>query len=304
MWGLLAVVLLGVVVAVGLFTSVGFLTDGTSILVTAYDVLAPVDKPVRLRVKLQSGPVLRDAVGVRVTFRLPDAESVSAVTDKQGVAAVEARFDAPGDLTVPLTVPRRFRSAKSEDRRVRVFVRPADVRVAVSDVDHTLADVSAAKVLQTPNDQTPVLPGSADVLTRLAETHLIVYLTARDDKLLNKTRDWLALHGYPAGPLFGRDLGVDSLSAEKFKTQWLTALRSSWPGVAIGFGDRDEDGRAYHAAGIPSHIVRPQPFKAGALPDSAHHAKDWAEISARVFGEDRPASSPHRRVHIPNSRYG
>ena len=121
------------------------------------------------------------------------------------------------------------------------------------------------------------------MLERLARTHRIVYLTARDDKLLNKTRDWLELEGFPEGPVFARNLGPDSFSAKKFKTAWLATLTGTFSNVAYGFGDRDEDAAAYDTAGIPSYIVRADPFDPGELPASARYAADWSAISAHLF---------------------
>ena len=277
--GVLAgIVLACALCAAALFAATWLLTGGTAALVTPYDVLARPGEPAVLRVKLQRGVGLRDAEDEIVEFRIPGGETMTAMSDGQGVATGEALFDAISREFASASAPHQAGSA------VRVFVRPAHVRIAVCDVDHTLADISAARVIQTPNEQTSALPGSAEVLSRLAQTHLIVYLTARDDKLLNKTRQWLAMNGYPDGPVFARDLGSDPLSARKFKTAWLTAFKASWANVEYGFGDRDEDAAAYHAAGIKSYIVRAEPFDPGGLPASAHEARDWAAIGAHLFG--------------------
>ena len=288
-WGLTGIALVGALLIALLFTATRSLTGGKTVLVTAFDVLARAGETVTLRVKLQRGVGLRDIKNEPVTFRLPDGTAVTAVTDRQGVAAGDARFGSPGDLAVPVVLPERSASAAttaSGQQCVRVFVRPPDVRIAVCDVDHTLADISALKVLYTPNEQTPALPGAREVLSRLAETHLIVYLTARDDKLLDKTRGWLAMKGFPDGPVFARDLGPDPISARKFKTTWLKAFKASWPNVEYGFGDRDEDAAAYDAAGIRSYIVRANPFDPAELPATATWVADWAAIGRQLFRQD------------------
>jgi len=288
-WALSATGLVGTVVVVSLVAATRMLTGSTPVMVTAYDVLAQSGKTTTLQVKLQRGIGLRDAKDERVTFRLPGGENVSATTDDEGVASVTTRFDSPGNYTVPLVLSKRFARGGGDAKgevAVRVFVRPGDVRIAVCDVDHTLADISAIKVLVTPNEETPALPGAREVLSRLVETHLIVYLTARDDKLLNKTRDWLAMKGFPEGPVFARDLGPDSLSARKFKTAWLKEFTTSWSNVAYGFGDRDEDAAAYDAAGIESYIVGGDGFEPDELPTSSHGVKDWAAIGKHLFARD------------------
>jgi hypothetical protein len=286
-WVVLIFALPAGVLAGAVWMATHLLTGGTDVLATPYDVLAQPNEPVTLQVKLQRGIGLPDAVNEPVTFLLPDGQVLPATTDGEGLAGVTAKFDAPGDLTVPVALGERFAAVSFPDAgppAVRVFLRPPDVPIAVCDIDHTLADISAAKVLQTPNERTPALAGSAEVLSRLAKTHFIVYLTARDDKLLNKTREWLAMNGFPDGPVFARDLGPDPLSARRFKTRWLTTFTASWPNVEYGFGDRDEDAAAYHAAGVRSFIVRGKPLEPGELPDSAQAVPDWAGIGERLFG--------------------
>lgn len=289
MWVVVGVTLPGVAVLIGLYVAAGLLSGGEGALLIGYDTLARVGEPATLRIKVQRGVVLQVVVGAEVTFRLPESEPRSAVTDADGVASIDVTWASAGRFIVPVVVRERaglLRGDKSTELTVRLYVEPAETAMVVCDVDHTLADISALRVVQTPNEHTPVLPGSIEVLRRLAGTYAIVYLTARDDKLFNKTRVWLDLKGYPDGPLFARNPGSDAISAEAFKTEWLARFTADGSTVAYGFGDRVEDAAAYDAVGIRSYIVRDAPFLPGALPATARHAADWDAIKAYLFAEE------------------
>ena len=112
-------------------------------------------------------------------------------------------------------------------------------------------------VLFVGNAAIPAVAGAVEALTRLARTHRIIYLTARDESLYNKTRAWLELRGFPEGPLFTRDYNVLGPGRGAFKRRFLVDLRKRFPGVAAGVTDTPADAQAYLDAGLKAIALGP-----------------------------------------------
>ena len=259
---------------------------GGNYMVTGYDVLAQPGKEFRIRMKFERGSLLGDVKDMTVRLQIGEMAPVTCRTDDQGEVNQKMTTFVRGDYKVTGRAEDWFYSgspSKGPPGLVMAFVRTPETRLAICDIDHTLADISGAKVLVTPNDRTPPLPGSVEVMGRLAQTHLIVYLTARDEKLSNKTRAWLGLHGYPVGPVLFWDFGHDPLSHEKYKTAEIQRLKRDWPNIDYGFGDRDEDARAYAAGGVKSFIVGA--VRQDGLPDLATPVADWTRIGELLWAE-------------------
>jgi hypothetical protein len=103
----------------------------------------------------------------------------------------------------------------------------------------------------------------------------IIYLTARRDLLLDKTRAWLDANLFPPGPVIGRRFSWTPPSAEDFKRAALARLRERFPELSVGIGDAASDAAAYLAAGMTAVLYRPR----GRIPQGAHRCRSWREIA-------------------------
>lgn len=169
-----------------------------------------------------------------------------------------ARTDSEGRFQVALTGMRRlpagmrdlFLHAPGEGSGVRfiAYVAPRGAQVIVTDVDGTITASENAifKTVLLANDiaHQPHAPAS------LAATKLpVVYLTSRGDQYTEVTRQWLARHGFPRGPLrlASSVVTMPGDSTVEFKTRVLRDLRVP---IAAGVGNRASDIAAYTAAGL------------------------------------------------------
>ncbi len=73
-----------------------------------------------------------------------------------------------------------------------------------------------------------------------------------------KTREWLAANNYPLGPLVVASELRAAARNGKFKMRMLGTLRSKWPNLLIGIGDRPSDARAYGANEMLALIIAPR----------------------------------------------
>jgi hypothetical protein len=162
-----------------------------------------------------------------------------------------------------------------------VRVAPGTSPVLVTDIDHTIADVSPFGFIVKANGVVRTMPGARDALTELARRMSIVYLSARDHIFVPKTRGWLQMNGFPEGPLYLRaGTRFWSCRSGRHKLGRLAALRAGWKDIRAGVGDVPSDLRAYAAHGIPPILIGPRTL--AGLPDGAVWARSWSEILERL----------------------
>jgi hypothetical protein len=128
--------------------------------------------------------------------------------------------------------------------------------IFVSDVDGTLTsseNVEFVKLLQGTLPDTH--PGAPEALQALAaKGYRPIYVTARPESLVQRTRDFLEARGFPPGLVHtstsatGAGFGA---SAAKYKTGELAMLAKKGLVPAFGFGNKTSDSDAYGGAGIP-----------------------------------------------------
>jgi phosphatidate phosphatase APP1 len=252
----------------------------------AFDVLARPGEKITLRAKLELEGILGidpNLHGVTLVFRMDGKEIGSARTADEGIASVPFTVPEGGraDLRVEVSVGEgsRYRAAPST---LLLAVRDGKRPILVTDIDNTIADVSSLEFLVSTPEEIPELPGAAEALGRLAGRFDIVYLTARDEHYVEATRKWLALRKFPPGPAFFRDLSLATLSARKYKTHALAALKKDWPTLSVGVGDRTEDDEAYLANGMTAILLGGDD-----LPEGAKRAASWADVE-KMLAEDPP----------------
>jgi phosphatidate phosphatase PAH1 len=97
-------------------------------------------------------------------------------------------------------------------------------------------------------------PGASELLSTLSRRGFdVLYLTARPEWLLPRTREWLALRGFPPGVVHTTTgpTGFVGDAAEAFKTDVLRQLRATLgTAPSVAFGNMPSDVRAYRTAGI------------------------------------------------------
>ena len=133
--------------------------------------------------------------------------------------------------------------------RFLAFVAPAGTRVIVCDVDGTLTRSEYA-VLDTVigGDDVASQPDAARALAAAGAP--IVYITSRGDQLAGVTRQWLAAHGFPLGPvrLSHSAITAPGSATIAYKSRVLAELPFA---IAAAIGNRASDIEAYRAAGLP-----------------------------------------------------
>lgn len=174
--------------------------------------------------------------GGRVYFRVPEGKTL-------GIGRHEVRLRVLGDGTETSLV---------------VHVVPRGTKLVVSDVDGTLTTAEAIEVAAFVRGVTsPVRVDAARALGLLAERGYVpVYLTARPEWLVGRTRAFLSEHGFPPGIVRTKDDKSGSIgpSAAEFKKRELELLRAGGLEIAFGFGNRSTDVDAYAAyVAEPTH---------------------------------------------------
>jgi hypothetical protein len=190
---------------------------------------------------------------------------VARTTQDGQHAAVEGVADDGGRVYLEIPRERALRAGwhrlhfivrgdgSRADQRVRVL--PASPRVAVTDVDGTLTENEAAEFpAMLRGTFPPTHPGAPEVFWALVRRgYDVMYLTARPEWLLGRTRQWLETRGFPPGIVHTTLTGTGLIGdgAEAFKTEELRRLQSTLASApAAGFGNMPSDIRAYRAVGI------------------------------------------------------
>ena len=256
-------------------------------LVQAHDVLALPGERVVLRVRLDSGSFLQDEQDRRVHMVLGGQTHAVVVTDHEGFAEAVFVPLSPGDYLFRIEVLSTDGTDTWPQADLLVSCRASDTPIAVIDLDGTLMQSSFKKVLT--GDPEP-LPLARETVERLAQDHTIVYLTHRPDYFGPKSKNWLARHGFPRGPVLLSELSGFSKGSLRDKTERLHDLRSRFAGVAIGIGDQIADAIAYRQNGVQAILisrvedpndaedVREQALRLDELPPDVQVVEDWSEI--------------------------
>ncbi|MBY0371340.1 hypothetical protein K2X33_11680, partial [bacterium] len=216
----------------------------------------------------------------RLTFSLGGKVLGSARTDwTEGTAFFSIPAPEVGMHLVSVTLDADSRYTAPVAELVLV-VCERDQPLLITDVDHTLADASGTDVLFKKPQDIPVVAGAPDVLARLSQRYQVVYLTARDDSMMNRTKEWLAVARLPKAPALFWDItlsGQPPLSHTKYKTQAVGRLAKEFSNLALGVGDLVGDAEAYLANGIPAYIVLDRQDPAS-YPTGTHFIRDWWDL--------------------------
>jgi len=249
------------------------------------DVLAQPGQRLRLRARLRAGELFglaRDIPRAPVSYFLNDDLLATVMTNRSGRAALERIVPKAEDHVIRLFYPGGEEYASAESY-LRLFVRKPNASFLVTDIDFTLAQTESLLALRSGRVALKAQPRAAFVLRRLVTERgmTILYITAREESLINLTREWLSDQGFPPGPLFAWDYLHSPLSHEAYKQQLLSRLKKEWPGIEWAVGDRLEDVRAYQACGIkPIWLPSIPPEQA---PEGTFIVQSWRDIENVFF---------------------
>jgi phosphatidate phosphatase APP1 len=249
---------------------------------TPFDALARPGERISLSAKLERADRLGislDVEGQVVVFGLEGRTLGNAVTGDDGVAHLEATAPVePGNHRVRVNLAEGSKFRAGADELLLAVRNPADVFM-ITDIDHTISDISQLKVPTAAVEEMPPLKDSVAVLGRISRRYTVIYVSHRDDRFIDKTRKWLRYNGFPEGPAFFADIGHTSLSAEEFKTGLIATLKARWPNIVFGVGDRQTDGAAYAANGIRAYVITEAPDDNAS--DAIFHVRGWTEVEGR-----------------------
>ena len=269
------------------------------VLFYAFDTLAYPQKPVDLVARLQSGKSIKAIDGALLGFYRGDELEGTARTDEDGYGRISWTPPAGGDHEFTVRIIEA--PTDKDDYADAVNVTPAPLLVAarekyvdltIVDLDHTVVDAGFSRVLI---GGAKPMPGSIDVMGKLAKRYTIVYLTHRPDILTRKSKAWLKDNGYPRGPLLVSELKEAFGDSGTFKTAKLKAIRSSFPNVRIGIGDKLSDAQAYVDNGLTAYLIPDYKNKPKSMRKMAdqirqlkgngrlHVVSGWQEIDAGIF---------------------
>jgi hypothetical protein len=281
-------------------------TEG-SYLFTVMDGLALPGEEVPLRARLQAGDLLRGQAGKVVRFSRDAALYKASETDDDGAAVVTFTPGEPGDYRfVAEVAPTGLPDEPPKPSELLIACRKADAPMVVVDLDKTVVASGFQTVLLGNPDP---MPGSAEVLGRLARDRTIVFLTHRPDYFGPKSKQWLRARGYPAGPVLLSTVGGFLKGSGTYKSDAIKALRQRFKGIEIGIGDKASDAKAYRDNGMKSFLIVQVPGGASAkqlealadslkgLPDDIQAVTGWDQIEKALFDKASfPSSAMESRL--------
>ena len=143
-----------------------------------------------------------------------------------------------------------------------IDVVPRGAPIFISDVDGTLTSSENVEFVKLLEGELPdTHPGAPEALRALAaKGYRPIYVTARPEWLVQRTRDFLALHGFPPGvvhtstSITGAGFGA---SAARYKEGEIAMLAEKGLVPSFGFGNMPSDSDAYGGANIqpPDHRI-------------------------------------------------
>jgi hypothetical protein len=232
-----------------------FCSGCSPLILTLDDAMVPPGKEVRLRAYAEREPILglrSDVKNIVVQFRSNGTLLGEEKTNSDGCATIKCKC-SPGITRVEARV---IQNSESPAAEARVFEFSRDRVMIALDIDKTIAKtVYKPLILEPKDEETDPIKGSRETLRHLSKEFHIIYVTARPRFLLEKTRQWLAEHEYPEGPVVIAPSVRAAIYAFEYKRDTLKALRDDWPALLIGVGDRASDADAYGANDMLTLIV-------------------------------------------------
>jgi hypothetical protein len=253
---------------------------------TGYDELVAVGDDIVLRAKLEKEkvfPFRQDIKGEVVEFWNGRDLIGKSTTDKHGMAKVSYTTPSKGNhlIKIVLTSDSEY---IAENASSVISVIPRDKPVVITDLDHTIVDSSGFNTVIMPVPLIPVMKGAWKSIWKLKLKYFVVYLTAREDLMKEKTRSWLNFKRFPKGPVFLWDLSPASgypYNHGKFKAKVVKELKKRFDNILMGFGDKPHDVAAYrqnelrsYYMGKPKEVIVPGAIKTSGWGQIMKHLRD------------------------------
>jgi len=267
------------------------------------DVLVPVGQEAKITARLGLTPVW---AGLRMRFKFRgmlvtfcvDGREVGRATSRGWLGRSKITFTPP--LEKEYCVVATYRSgatSRTASARATIFSRSTERKAIVLDIDRTLSASSTFGSIFRRNKRIPPLKDAVDVTNALARSYDLIIVTGRKSYLRRKTKRWLAEKGFPRTPVYFSSFFKSPLSHQRFKTELIRRLRTTWTNIAIGIGDTDSDAMAYLENGLTAIILRqkgrcPPPAR-GTLRPGVIMVSSWREIR-RILLSDPCGGEPLR----------
>lgn len=220
------------------------------------DLIALETDPVqRLQGKLAYGPSDKDLQD--------EAVDVYACVNRDWSLLGTTRTNADGRFTLTLEAEARLPAGLRDlyihvpgDRsgaRYLAYVAKIGESVVVTDIDGTItASENAVWTTVLRGHDIAHQPSAPEALTRANRT--VIYVTARGDQLTELTRDWLAAHQFPKGPLRLAP-ALATLPGSRTIELKTRTLRELGVPIHAGIGNRQTDIEAYTNAGLTADRI-------------------------------------------------
>lgn len=216
----------------------------------------------------------------------------------------EARTDAAGEARLMCTLPDGTTEFRVEvpigDETLAasglVFNWSPDRTVIFCDIDGTISETDFSTLVfgDADEDESRPFPHAAETLRELTKRFELIYLTARPVTLRDKTRRWLAQHGFPPAPLITTPRRRDVLRAQGYKMEVIREIQAAVHSVGIGIGNAVTDAEAYAERGLLTVIIDDgddSKFRAHAV-----IVRDWPMLR-RLFDANREVLENPERLH-------
>jgi len=229
---------------------------GKAAFLSGHDDILNQQNHFNLRVKSLI-PYRTDLPGETINFYLNNLLIGSDITDEDGIAYVNHHSLPIGNyhFIAKISPDSRYKTTPASLFHV---VIDKDKPIAISDIDHTLSDASAIAVVTKPNRSLKPLKNASAGITFFHKLGFqIVYLTARDDTFILKTKDWLNMYNFLPAPSFYWDYKGAGIPQDHgdFKSLVIKKLRQRFSNILIGIGDKPHDIRAYRDHDLRSYYI-------------------------------------------------
>jgi hypothetical protein len=266
-----------------------------TIKVTPFDVIRGSDtqklEPVTLVAKIERrrfGGLNPDLKDKKVEFILDGSILGQSVSDHDGIAQVKTLIDPKIEPSSEQGSNRSVSHcfvARHEDIQMQggIYTFRHTDPIFIVDVDEVISALSEVSVPLMSIENSPPVSGAVKNLNIVAKGYRIVYLTARDDSLANKTRSWLVAKGFPDGPLkiwdwgLKNQIGISRKLQGQYKLEFIANLKSKFSNVKFGIGNKPHDAISYAQSGIKAIIIGAKD-PISDFPNGTQFVSSWDEV--------------------------
>lgn len=250
-------------------------------LISGYDILALPGENIEITVKAEKAkvfPFRSDIKNQSIQYYLKDNYIGKGVTNRDGLSKLKFHFNQAGlHLIKSILGPKsKYKAAPTDNR---VLIAEKNQPILITDIDHTIADITGLEFLRTADELIPELPKAAKTLNKLRSEFLVVYLTARDDVFIKRSKYWLDFMNFPKGPSFFWDFGFFNgvpRNHGEFKEAQIRKLKTKHKKILIGVGDKPHDIVAYRNNGLRAYYIG---HAGNPLPKATIKVKSWSDLA-------------------------